>query len=684
MTSTQKAHIVFQPSGKSGEFTHGTKVLDAARELGVNIESVCGGRGICGKCQISVATGQFAKFAITSHEDNLSPRGAIEQRYDEKRGLAEDRRLSCTAQIEGNLVIDVPSASIIAGQTIRKDGSTAGMVRNPALKLCYVELTAPDMNTPIGDADRLKEEIEKTFDINSLHIPFNLIHKIQATLAKSDWKVTACVDMSGQTPEIIALFPGFTDVLMGVAVDIGSTTVAAHLVDLMDGKILATAGRANPQIRFGEDLMSRVSYVMMNDDGQQKLTTSIRQCINELVDELLETSDRERAHLLEAVFVANPVMQHLFLGLDPTPLGLAPFNPAISSAVRTLANDLDLNLGDGAQIYFLPIVAGHVGADAAAVIRSERPELENDPVLIVDVGTNAEIMLWDGAKIYAASSPTGPALEGAEISSGQRAAPGAIERIRIDKGTLQPRYQIIGSSLWSNEEGFAEATIKTGVTGLCGSAIVEIVGEMLRAGIVSPDGIIRAPANASEEKRLIPNGRTFSYVVKQDGSHLDGTHLDGPHLAITQNDIRAIQLAKSALYAGVKLLLDKAGLQSISDIRLAGAFGSYIDTPYALLLGLIPDTEHERVKGVGNAAGQGALMALLDMSERTKIEQLVLEIEKIETALEPEFQTHFVNAMGIPNSVDPFIATRKHFAMAPLEVRATSGAKKRRGGRRSR
>lgn len=674
MSSTRHAHIVFQPSGKSGEFIHGTKVLDAARDLGVNIESVCGGRGICGKCQISVATGKFAKFAITSHEDNLSPSGAIEQRYNEKRGLADDRRLSCTAEIEGDLVIDVPSASIIAGQTIRKDGSTSGMRRNPALKLCYVELTAPDMNTPIGDADRLKEELEKTFNINCINIPFNLIHKIQSVLAKSDWKVTACIDMSGSTPEIIALFPGFTDSLLGVAVDIGSTTVAAHLVDLMDGNILATAGRANPQIRFGEDLMSRVSYVMMNDDGQQKLTTTIRQCVNELVDELLEKSNRERAHLLEAVFVANPVMQHLFLGLDPTPLGQAPFNPAISSAVRTHASDLDLNLGTGAKIYFLPIVAGHVGADAAAVILSEQPEQENDPVLIVDVGTNAEIMLWDGTRIYAASSPTGPALEGAEISSGQRAAPGAIERIRVDKDTLEPRYQIIGSSLWSNEEGFAETTSKTGVTGLCGSAIVEIVGEMVRAGIVSPDGIIRAPAHTSEEKRLIPNGRTYSYVVKQDS----------PHLAITQNDIRAIQLAKSALYAGVKLLLDKAGLLTISDIRLAGAFGSYIDTPYALLLGLIPDTEHERVKGVGNAAGQGALMALLDISERKKIEQLVLKIEKIETALEPEFQTHFVNAMGIPNSVDPFVATRKHFDMAPLEVRPTSGAKKRRGGRRNR
>ncbi len=673
MAGTKKAKVIFQPSGKSAHFPVGTPILDAARELGVNIESICGGRGKCGRCQISVATGHFAKFGVLSTQENISAQGPVEQRFRKVRGLGENRRLSCVSTIEGDLVVDVPAASIIAGQTIRKDGSTANMVRNPALKLCYVELTPPNLHTPVGDADRLKDIICHDFSLPDIHIPFDMLATIQKTLASANWCVTACLDLSPHTPELIAIFPGFSDRLLGIAFDIGSTTVAAHLVDLMSAQILASGGRANPQIRFGEDLMSRVSYVMMNDDGQEKLTAAIRQCVNELVDELLEKTNADRAHLLEAVFVANPVMQHLFLGLDPTPLGLAPFNPAISSSVRASAAELSLDLGRGARIYFLPIVAGHVGADAAAVMLFERPDKTDAPILIVDVGTNAEIMLWNGKKIFAASSPTGPALEGAEISCGQRAAPGAIERIRIDKTTLKPRYRVIGSPLWSDEPDFEKATKSNGVTGLCGSAIVEVIGEMLVAGIVSPDGIIRAPETESEKQRLVADGRTWTYVIKQNG----------PHLAITQNDIRAIQLAKSALYAGVKLLLDKAGLNSVEEVRLAGAFGSYIDPAYALLLGLVPDIAHTNLKGIGNAAGQGALKALLDINARREIETLVGKIEKIETALEPDFQKHFINAMGLPNSVDPFPQTRKNFDLPPLQVKVTSGAGKRRGGRRS-
>ena len=666
-----KARIIFQPSGKSGSFSIGTTILDAARELGVNIESVCGGRGICGRCQISIAEGEFAKFGITSSKKHLSARAKLENRYDEIRTLPEDRRLSCAARIEGDLVIDVPAASIIAGQTIRKDGSTSGMVRNSAIRLCYVELEKPDLHTPMGDADRLADALARDFFIKNLKIPFDLLARIQSTLPGADWKITLAIDLSEERPELIALYPGYCEKLLGLALDIGSTTVAAHLVDLMSGEILASAGRANPQIRYGEDLMSRVSYVMMNEGGRETLTGAIRQAVNGLIDELLEKSGQNISHVLEAVFVANPVMQHLFLGLDPTPLGQAPFNPALSGAVRARAKEVGIKLGNGGRIYFLPIIAGHVGADAAAVILSQNPKGENHPVLLVDVGTNAEIILWDGNKIYAASSPTGPALEGAEISSGQRAAPGAIERIRIDHETLQARYKVIGSDIWSNEEGFEQAGIVNGVTGLCGSAIVEVVGEMLLAGIISTDGIIRGPRNSAEESFLVPSGRTFSYIVQDKN----------PRLAITQNDVRAIQLAKSALYAGIKLLLEKAGLKEIVDIRLAGAFGSYIDPAHALLLGLVPDTDHEKLKSIGNAAGQGALICLLDFSERKKIEQLVLEIEKIETALEPEFQTHFVNAMGIPNSVDDFVKTRRHFNMAPLE-KNIGPAPRRRGGRR--
>ena len=668
------AKVIFQPSGKSGRFAFGTPVLEAARELGVAIESICGGRGICGRCQISVASGNFAKFGVTSQPDNLSARGPVEDRYAAKRGLAPDRRLSCQARIEGDLVVDVPAASLIAGQTIRKDASSAHMVRNPALRLFYVEMCPPDLHTPVGDADRLIHAIEQDFGVEGLVVPFPLLAEVQKVLNGADWKVTACVDISGVRPELVTLFSGFNDRLTGMAVDIGSTTVAAHLVDLMNGEILASAGRANPQIRFGEDLMSRVSYVMMNTDGQARLHDAIIQCVNELTAELLENSSTERQHLLEAVFVANPVMHHLFLDLDPTALGQAPFNPGVSSAVRGHCRTLGLGLADAARFYFLPIVAGHVGADAAAVVLSERPDREKAPVLIVDVGTNAEIILWDGAQLFAASSPTGPALEGAEISCGQRAAPGAIERIRIDRETLIPRFRIIGSELWSDADGFDAQAASTGITGLCGSAIIEIVGEMLAAGILSADGIIRGPRTEQEKERLVSAGRTFAYVIRKEG----------PRLLLTQNDVRAIQLAKAALYAGVKLLLEKADLNTINDIRLAGAFGSYIDPAYALLLGLVPDVEVDRLKSVGNAAGQGALAALLDMDARKQIETMVLKIRKIETALEPAFQTHFVNAMGLPNSLDPFEKTRGRFGLPPLQENTGGTGRRRRQGRRER
>jgi len=656
VSSEKEALVVFQPSGKRGRFPVGTPVLDAARDLGVHIESVCGGRGICGRCQVTVPEGHFAKFGIESSEDRLTPKGFLENRYDEKRGLAADRRLSCAAQIEGDIVIDVPEGSIVAGQTIRKDGNTQGMVRNTALRLCYVELPEPDLHTPVGDADRVIEAVERDFDLENVEIPFPVVADLQSAMARADCAVTACVDVSGARPQVIAVFEGYQEDMYGLAVDIGSTTVAAHLVDLMNGDILGSAGRANPQIRFGEDLMSRVSYVMMNPEGREKMTAAVRDCVNELARELIEEAGRDRDHLLDAVFVANPVMHHLFLGYDPTPLGQAPFNPAISRSVRPRADDLGLDFGQNARAYILPIVAGHVGADAAAVALAQRPQDQPDPTLIVDVGTNAEILLWNGKTLFAASSPTGPALEGAEISCGQRAAPGAIERIRIDKETLKPRYRIIGVEKWSDEEGFEKASVKTGISGICGSGIIEVIGEMLMAGIISPDGIIRAPRNEAEEERLVPHGRTWSYVVRKES----------PELVVTQNDIRAIQLAKAALYAGVKLLMDKAEITSVTNVRLAGAFGSYIDPQYALLLGLVPDCLTENVSAVGNAAGQGALEALLDIDARRRIEQQVREIVKIETALEDEFQTHFVNAMGLPNTVDPFEQTRAHFGMASL------------------
>jgi uncharacterized 2Fe-2S/4Fe-4S cluster protein (DUF4445 family) len=305
----------------------------------------------------------------------------------------------------------------------------------------------------------------------------------------------------------------------------------------------------------------------------------------------------------------------------------------------------------------LPCIAGHVGADAAGAILAETPYLAAEVTLLVDVGTNAEIVLGSRERLLAASSPTGPAFEGAQISSGQRAAPGAIERVRIDRETLEPRFRVIGSSRWSDETGFAESTRRTGVTGVCGSGIVEVVAELFLAGVISADGTIDGRV-AGRSSRIVADGRTFAYLLNEGGPGTEATPDHdatpaSPRLTITQNDVRAIQLAKAALYAGARLLMDHLGVEAVDRVKLAGAFGSQIDPLYALVLGLVPDAPLDRVGAAGNAAGTGALIALLSGEARTEIERVVRTVEKIETAVEPRFQQHFVDAMAFPHATAP-------------------------------
>ena len=641
------------PSGKRGRFPIGTPILDAARELGVYVESVCGGRGICGRCQVEIQTGNFAKHGITSSNDHISEFGPKEKRYADKRDLKAGRRLSCSSTIQGDLVVDIPQDAQVNAQVVRKDDDGRHIDRNPAIHLCYVEVEEPDMHNPLGDFDRLKAALVEQWDQVSggeidwqnLTIDHHLLTRLQPILREGKWKVTAAIncDKNSDNPALIALYPGLHNEAYGIACDIGSTTIAMHLVSLLSGMTIATSGVSNPQIRFGEDLMSRVSYVMMNPDGREAMTIAVREALNDLIGKVCAQGKIDASDILNLTFVGNPIMHHLFLGIDPTELGVAPFALSISGAVSVRASELDLKANDGARVYVLPCIAGHVGADAAAVTLAEGPHRQEKQMLLVDVGTNAEIVLGNKARTLAASSPTGPAFEGAEISCGQRAAPGAIERVRIDPQTLEPKVRIIGSELWSDEEGFEAETEKTGITGVCGSGIIEVIAEMFLAGIITQDGVIDGTL-AQKSDRIIANDRTWSYVLWRGAQQL----------TITQTDVRAIQLAKAALYAGIRLLMDKMEIASVDEIRFAGAFGSFIDPKYAMVLGLIPDCELENVKAVGNAAGVGAKMALLNRDFRREIERVVREIEKIETALEPDFQRHFVNAMALPNKVEAF------------------------------
>ncbi|HHI71659.1 MAG TPA: DUF4445 domain-containing protein, partial [Rhodobacteraceae bacterium] len=457
-------------------------------------------------------------------------------------------------------------------------------------------------------------------------------------------------------------------------VDVGSTTIAAHLCDLHTGDVVASSGIMNPQIRFGEDLMSRVSYGMMNEGGADEMTAAVRDGLNALFDQITTDADIDKTLILDTVFVCNPVMHHLLLGIDPYELGQAPFALATSDAIRLKARDLDLNLHPETRAYILPCIAGHVGADAAAVALSEAPDKSDDLVLVVDVGTNAELLLGNRERVLACSSPTGPAFEGAQISSGQRAAPGAIERVTIDPVTKEPRFQVIGSDLWSDEEGFDAAIATTGVTGICGSGIIELVAEMRMAGIVDGPGLI-GTAEQTGTKRCFTDGRTNSYLV------WDGSADGGPVITVTNRDIREIQMAKAALYSGARLLMDKFGVDTVDRIVLAGAFGAHISPKHAMVLGMIPDCVLDKVTSAGNAAGTGARIALLNRSARAEIEETVRAIHKVETAIEPRFQEHFVNASNIPNAVDPFPILSKVVTLPDVNFNTGGGGE---GGRRRR
>ena len=665
--TTRTLQVVFTPSGRRGRVEPGTTVLDAARGLGVDVDSVCGGRGLCGRCQVTL--GSSASEGIDSGGHRLSLPEAQEVGYRGRRPLRAGHRLACAARLQDDAVIDVPPYSQVRRQVVRKRAEVVDIPVDPVVRLHYLEVEPPDMHRQASDLSRVLEALDRQWDIAGVKVDHHVLQGLQEALRAGQWAVTVAVH-DGDT--VTGVWPGFHDGPLGVAFDVGSTTVAGHLCDLSTGAVLASSGVMNPQIRYGEDLMSRVSYVMMNPGGEAELTEAVREAVNALIGEVAAEAGAERSDILNATFVGNPIMHHLLLGIDPTELGGAPFALARSGGLTLQARDIGLDMNPGGRVYVLPCIAGHVGADAAGVVLSEAPHRAEETVLLVDVGTNAEIVLGNRERLLAASSPTGPAFEGAQITAGQRAAPGAIERVRIDRETLEAKVRVIGCALWSDEEGFAEATAATGVTGICGSGIIEALAEMYLAGILLADGTISGAAQA-RTGRIVEEGRTFAYVL----------HPGEPAILVNQNDVRAIQLAKAALMAGARLLMDRFGIEAVDRIVLTGAFGSHIDPLYAMVLGMIPDCPLDKVSAAGNAAGTGALIALLDRAARDEIETVVRRIEKVETAVEPAFQRHFVDAMAIPHGTATYVHLPSHVALPAAEA-APAPAARRRNRRRTR
>jgi uncharacterized 2Fe-2S/4Fe-4S cluster protein (DUF4445 family) len=635
------------PSGRRGYFAEGTTVLDAARELGVGIESICNGRLTCGKCKVRVEEGHFAKHAITSAASHLTAAGS-EERELLRSMHAEDCRLSCTAQVTGDVLIYVPEESRAHKQIIRKAATERVIDIDPAVRQYYVQVEDAALGEHRGDWRRLQDALEQEAGLTDLTIDLHALRNLQPALRQDKRALTVLV---WNDREVIEVRPGYAEGIYGLAVDIGSTTVAAYLCDLRTGEVLATESAMNPQITFGEDLMSRVSYVMMNGDGTEKMHNAIIKALNKLAGQAAHTAGLKVRDIHEMVVAGNTTMIHLFLGIDPRELGSAPFALANRDAMDIKARDLGLRLHPAANVHVLPSEAGHVGADNVAVLIAEEPHRQNEIELVVDVGTNAEIVLGNSAWLMSASSPTGPAFEGAQISAGMRAAPGAIERVRIDRTTGRANFRVIGDERWSDDWDVHAPSAIAGkpeylAAGICGSGIIEVVAELFLAGILQADGRFNA---AHPTDRLVWEGRRGAYILATPEQTANGQPL-----YVTQDDVRNIQLAKAALYAGAKILMKRAGVETVDRIVLAGAFGSYIDPLYALVLGLIPDCDPQRITAVGNAAGDGARIALLNRTKRREAMELAHSVRYVETAVAQDFQDEFVGAIHIPHASDPY------------------------------
>jgi len=647
LSETPEPLVIFMPSGRRGRVEPGTSLLDAARDLGVEIESICGGHLTCDKCKVRIEEGRFQKHGIESSGSHISSVSVAEQELLGKM-VEQGYRCSCSALVQGDVLVFVPEESRAQKQVIRKAATDRAIEVDPAVRQVYVVVEEAQLGEHRGDWGRLQDALAEQWNLTGLSIDFPVLQRLQTVIREGKWSITVTL---WQDREVIDVQPGYQEGAYGLAVDVGTTSIAAYLCDLRTGKVVATESMMNPQVAYGEDLMSRISYSDQHRDGLQKMHKAIIEALNKLSARAAKAAGIRRQNIYEAAFVGNTTMTHILLGIDPTEIGGAPFALATRDSVDVKARDLGLRFNPSANIHILPSEAGHVGADNVGVLIAEEPYNQDKISLIVDVGTNAEILLGNKDWMFSASSPTGPAFEGAQITFGMRAAPGAIERVRIDPTSKEARFKVIGEERWShqwpsNYDASTEEQPNHLPTGICGSGIIEAVVELFLVGILLPDGRFN-PDNQGERFRW--EGKKGAYVLATAEQTANGEAI-----LVTQNDVRNIQLAKSALYAGAKLLMMRAGIEKVDRIVLAGAFGSYIDPRHAMILGLIPDCDLQQVHAVGNAAGDGARIALLNRHKRLEAQEMAHWVRYVETAVDPDFQDEFVKAIHIPHQSDPY------------------------------
>lgn len=638
----KKYRVIFQPSGRRGEIEEGKTLLEAAQSLGVDIEGLCGNKKVCGKCKVRIEEGYFEKDNIESGMSHLSPLTEAEKKHikpEDGPGI----RLSCTAEIHGDVKVFVPERSRAGKQIVRKAAKELTIALDPAVRKYNIDLVAPtleDMTT--GDYERVLKFLEDSYGLKNLIFDYTVIKDLQNVLRKGEWKATVTVWMDR---EIIKIEPGFVEATYGIAVDVGTTTCVGYLTDLNTGKVVNTESMMNPQVPYGEDVMSRITYAMSNPDGLGTMQKAIIEGLNEIIEKVVSDIRKDSPNpgfvIDDMTIVFNTAMHHILLGFNPEYIGRSPFIPAVQSSLNIKARDLGIRINPASYIHVLPIEAGFVGADNVGVLIAEEPYNQDEMVLIIDIGTNGELLMGNRHKVFSTSCATGPAFEGAQIKFGMRASPGAIEKVQINPITKEPRYKVIGKDDWHTH------IKKVDAKGICGSGIIEVVAEMFKAGIIDKSGRFVMTLGTPRVRR--DSGGKPEYVLAWAGETSIGTDI-----TITQADVRALQLAKGALYTGAKLMMKKLGITRLDRVILAGAFGSHIDKEASLMLGMFPDCQIDKVYAVGNAAGDGARMALINKGKRTEASEKARWVEFLEIATDPQFEREFMQAMHIPHMKDQF------------------------------
>ncbi len=628
---------IFQPSGRRGYIAEGKSLKEASRELGVDIEGICGEKATCGKCKIRLEEGVFEKYGIESRVEHLSPIGEAERKFLNTQQERDGYRLACQARLRGDIVVFVPEESRAGKQIVRKGATERAINLKPAVRKYYVEMTPPALDDPLGDWERLQAELNKSFDLDNLTIDYQTLLSLQKVIRQGDWKVTVSV---WRDREVIKIEPGIVAASYGLAVDIGTTTVAGYLCDLTSGEIAATESMMNPQVSYGEDVMSRITYTVTNKDGLEHMNQTIIRGLNQIAGRAAARAGIKRRDIIDMTIVGNTCMHHIFLNIDPQHIGRAPFPPSLHHSLDIKAHDLGLKISPGAYVHVLPIEAGFVGADNIGVLIAEEPYNQDDLALIIDIGTNGELVLGNRDRLVSSSCATGPAFEGAHIKHGMRAAPGAIEKIEIDPDSREVRFKVIGKTDWNTDLEVVEAK------GICGSGIIDAIAQMFKAGIIQYNG--RFDTNLETPRlRITDDGPEF-VIARTDETSI------GQDIVVCQQDVRAVQLAKGAMYAGAKIMMSHLGIENLDKVILAGAFGSYIDKESAATIGLFPDCALENVYAVGNAAGDGARIALLNVDKRREADEIARKVEYIELTVEPNFDKIFSQAMWFPHMKDTF------------------------------